>query len=351
MFLQTSPWGWPLLHVPNLGFPAGANIFWIDAVPIVALIAKLLAGIVHGPLNLLGFYLFACLVMPGIAMTWITWLAGHRHLLATITASAIADAAPTLLYRWGHTALMAQFLIVSALGLYLLSLYRPSKRRVSAAWLGLLAVTLLTAAYLFAMIGACWMAALLQRRLNGVASTAYLAMEALAAVSLVLVLMLLTGILTLGAGAANLHDLGNYGFGGFSTNLGSLFVPQMSGVVPGLAQYRIGRGMQYEGFGYVGTGTLLLLVASLPRGVGWLWAAPRRHAALMAVLAGSLLFALSNHIYLGNHLLFSAPLPDPVLRLFNLFRSSGRFVWLPGYAIMAGSIVLALRGPRSWLTA
>jgi Family of unknown function (DUF6311) len=350
MFLQTSPWTWPLLQVPNLGFPTGTNIFWIDAVPIVALVAKLLAGIMHAPVNLLGFDLFVCLVLPGVAMTGLAWVAGQRYLLAAVTASAIADAAPTLLYRWGHIPLMAQFLVIAALGLYLLNQHRPTDRRVGAAWLSLLGVTLLTNFYLFAMVGACWSAALLQRKLNGAASMAYLVIEALVAISLMLTVMLVTGIVVPGASSSNVNVISAGGFGGFSTNLGSLFVPQMSVVLPGLVHYRIGMGMQYEGFGYVGTGTLLLLMAGLPHGVGWLRGAAHRHSVLLAIVVGSFLFALSNHIYLGSHQLVTIPLPYRVLRLFNLFRSSGRFVWLPGYAIMAGSIVLCLKQPRpQWM--
>lgn len=350
LFLQQAPWAWPLLQAPDLGFPTGTNIFWIDAVPVVALLAKLLDTFVHGPLNLLGLDLFACLVLPGIALTGVVWVAGHRHLLAAITASALADAAPPLLFRWGHIPLMAQFLIVAALGLYLLSLQRPRASRVRLGWLALLAVTLLTNVYLFAMVGACWAATLVQRRLDGTASTRGLAIEALVAVVLMLGLMAAMGILSVAAPTTELRHVSAGGFGWLSTNLGSLLVPQMSGIVPGLAHFRIGMGSQYEGFGYVGTGVLLLLLAGLPGAVRWLRTAPRHHAALIAVLLGSFLFALSNRVFLGSHLLVVVPLSEPVRGLFGLLRSSGRFVWLPGYALMAGSVILALRRQRSWPT-
>ena len=351
LFLQQCPWAWPLLQVPALGFPGGTNLFWIDAVSIVALLAKLLDSVAHGPLNLLGFDLFACLVLPGIALTWLLWVAGHRHLLAAITASALADAAPPLLYRWGHIPLMAQYLIIAALGLYLLSLERPRVPHVRLAWLALLALTLLTNVYLFVMVGGCWAAGLVQRRLNGTATTAGLAIEGLVVVLPVLGLMVVTGILSVGSPASDLGRITALGFGWSSTNLGSLLVPQMSGVVPGLAHYQIGMGSQYEGFGYVGTGVLLLLLAGLPGAARWLRTAPRHHAALIAVLLASMLFALSNRVFLGSHLLVTVPVPQAVLRLFGLLRSSGRFVWLPGYAIISGSVVLALRRKRSWPTA
>jgi hypothetical protein len=351
LFLQQGRWAWPLLQVPDLGFPGGTNLFWIDAVPIVALIAKLLDSIFHGPLNLLGFDLFACLVLPGIALTGVVWVAGHRHLLAAITASALADAAPPLLYRWGHIPLMAHYLIIAALGLYLLSLQRPRAPRVRLGWLALLAVTLLSNIYLFVMVGGCWAAGLVQRRLNGTAATASLTIEGLVVVLPVLGLMALTGIVSVGSPATGLGQISALGFGWSSTNLGSLLVPQMSGVVPGLAHYQIGMGSQYEGFGYVGTGVLLLLLAGLPGAVRWMRGTPRHHAALIAVVLASMLFALSNRVFLGSHLLVTVPVPEAVLRLFGLLRSSGRFVWLPGYAIMAGSVVLALRRKRSWPTA
>jgi hypothetical protein len=351
LFLQQGPWAWPLLQAPDLGFPTGTNLFWIDAVPIVALIAKLLDSIVHGPLNLLGFDLFACLVLPGIALTGLVWVVGHRHLLAAITASALADAAPPLLYRWGHIPLMAHYLIIAALGLYLLGLQRPGAARVRLVWLGLLAVTLLTNVYLFVIVGACWVAGLVQRRLNGDATAAGLAIEALVVVIPVLGLMAATGILSAGSPVTDLGVIRAEGFGWLSTNLGSLLVPQLSGVVPGLAHYQIGMGSQYEGFGYVGAGVLLLLLAGLPGIARWLRTASRHHAVLIALVLGSFLFALSNRVFLGSHLLVTVPVPSPALHLLGLLRSGGRFVWLPGYAIMAGSVVLALRRQRSWPTA
>ncbi len=351
LFLQHGPWAWPLLLAPDLGFPTGTNIFWLDAVPIVALIAKLLDSVVHGPLNLLGFDLFACLVLPGIAMTGIVWVAGRRHVLAAVTASAIADAAPSLLYRWGHIPLMAQYLIIAALGLYLLNLQRPRAWGVRVAWLALLAVAVLTNIYLFVMVGACWTAALVQLRLNGAATTFGLGLEALVAVIMVLGLRAATGILSAASSGSDLNQISGQGYGWLSTNLGSLLVPQMSGVVPGLAHYQIGMMSQYEGFGYVGAGVLLLLLASLPGALRWLRTAPRHHAALIVVLAGSFLFALSNRVFLGSHMLVTVPLPEFAQNLFGLLRSSGRFVWLTGYAIMAASIVLALRRPASWQTA
>lgn len=350
LFLQHGSWAWPLLHAPNLGFPTGTNIFWIDAVPIVGLCAKLLTGVVHGPVNLLGIDLFACLVLPGLAMTCVAWVALRRHLLAAVTVSAIADAAPVLLYRWGHIPLMAQFLLIFALGLYLLSLHRPRDRCVGFAWLGLLAVTLLTNFYLFAMVGACWAAALLQRRLNGAVSTVRMAVEALVVMLLVIGLMVAMGIVIGGSRAISLSQISAQGYGWASTNLGSLFIPQMSGAVPGMARNRIGMIPQYEGFGYLGAGVLLLLLAGLPGVACRMRTAPRHHAVLLAVLSGSFLFALSNRVYLGSHLLFTVPLPASVQALFGLFRSSGRFVWLPAYALMAGSAILALGRPRSWWT-
>ena len=91
LFLARGAWGWPLLHAANLGFPAGTNIFWIDSVPIAGLAAKLLAGVVHGPVNLLGFDLLGCLVLPGLAMSWVVWAAA---LLQRRLSGAASPAGP-----------------------------------------------------------------------------------------------------------------------------------------------------------------------------------------------------------------------------------------------------------------
>jgi hypothetical protein len=211
--LMKAPWGWPVLLAPNLGVSPGTNIFWLDAVPWVSLSGKVLFGLTGLSVNLLGLYLFACFVLPGLAMTLLLMTAGQRSLMAALSGTIIANATPYLLYRWGHVATQGQYLILFGFVLYFAAIRAPASWRVSAAWLSLLTLAALTGMYLFVMVGALWSASVVQRRLISGVSTVRCAVEAAAIIGFVTTLMRLTGMLSSDLGGA-----GSSGFGSWSMN-------------------------------------------------------------------------------------------------------------------------------------
>jgi len=339
--LVKAPWTLPVLFTPLLNAPQGINIFWLDALPWVSLAGRLLHSATGVPVNLIGLFLLACLALPAVAMTTLLAAAGHREPIAALSGSLIAVATPYLLFRWGHIALSAQFLIVLALSLYLVHRRRPRDLRLAAVWSLFLPFVLLTNVYLLAMCGACWGAALMQRRVDGRISTEWAAVEVLCVAGGMLMVMEPTGILSSDLGSA-----ASWGFGWWSMNLLSPIVPQMSGLIPPLARFRIGMPGQYEGFAWVGGGVLFLGVLTARAWLRWLRARARAHLVLLAVFGLFFLFALSNRIYAGTFLLVDINLPAPLVGLLGMFRSSGRFFWPIGYAFAAGSIVLTLRNFR-----
>ncbi|HVC59475.1 MAG TPA: DUF6311 domain-containing protein [Acetobacteraceae bacterium] len=341
LYLMRAPWALPVLYVPNLAAPHGTNIFWLDAVPWVSLFGKTVFWFTGLPVNLLGGFVFACFALPGVAMTALLATCGQRNICAAVAASIIAESAPFLWFGWGHLALSAQFLLIVALCLYCVASRRPGDRRVSLSWLALLLLTALTNLYLLAMVLGIWGAAFLQQCLLPRAAIRALVAEPLVIIASLVLVMLVTGILT-----PDLRSAGTSAFGVLSMNLASLIVPQMSGIVPGLAAYRVGMGMQHEGFAYLGLGVLLILATTVRSSLVWFRRNARRHVVGIALLALFFLFALSNKVYLGSHLLVEIPLPEPVTRALGTFRSSGRFIWPVGYALMAFGILQVLRSFR-----
>ena len=130
--LLHAPWGWPLLLVPHLVPPDGTNIFWLDAVPAVSILGKLLVSLTGYEINILGLYQFLCLALPGVAMTTVLAVGGQRNLIAAIAATILTCATPFLWFRWGNPALHAHFLVVFALALYLASHAPPRPARHAA---------------------------------------------------------------------------------------------------------------------------------------------------------------------------------------------------------------------------
>lgn len=335
-----SPWQLPLFYIAALGNPTGTNVIFTDIVPIVALAGKLIHSLTGATVNLYGAYLVLCFALPGMMMTLVLIATKTRYALAAITGAIFANAMPALLWRWGDIALEAQFLLIGALALYLLSLRKPAWRGPAAAWIGYLALAYLANIYLFAMVGAIWLCAVVQRRLNGLATTRQGFATGLLTLALVTILIALGGQFGAGGGLPFAE------YGHYSMNLLSPFAPQESGVFPAMGGIVDATGGQYEGFNYLGVGLLLVSLLVLPAEAGWLRRNARRHVALLITFVALTAFAISHRVFIGHLLLLEAPMPHYLNPVLGIFRSSGRFFWLIGYAQIAVVVVLAFRRPR-----
>ena len=338
LYYVQGPWNLPLFYVSALGTPAGMNVIFMDVVPIVALIGKLIHSLTGATVNLYGGYLFLCFALPGVMMTLVLIAARIRYGLAAVIAAIFANAMPASLWRWGHIGSGSHYLLIGALALYLFSLKKPACRSAAILWIPYLILTYLTNIYLFAMVGVVWLCSVMQRRLNGLATTR----EALGAGSLTIALVMsVIAISGQFGGGTGLPFSG--GYGAFSMNLLSPFVPQDSGLFPGAGGVIDANGHQYEGFNYLGVGLLLASLLVLPTEAGWLRRNLRRHVSLLVGFAALTAFAISHRVFAGHWLLFELPIPLYVLWALGIFHSSGRFFWLIGYAQMAIVIVLGFR--------
>jgi hypothetical protein len=87
----------------------------------------------------------------------------------------------------------------------------------------------------------------------------------------------------------------------------------------------------YEGFSYVGTSTILLLIVYI-----FLFKKKLKNEDIWQKTSTSIwisatllfIFSLSNKVYFGTNKLIEIPLPESLLQLFATFRSTGRFTWL-----------------------
>lgn len=337
-YLAQAPWTLPLLHVPAITPPVGMNAFWLDPVPWLGLLARPVSALAGHTVNLLGGFLFLAFALPGVALAALLRAAGQRGLAAAAAAALLADPMPPLLSEWGHVALCAQVLVVAALALYVAG--RHDGRIRPWLWSLLLALALLTHLYLFVMVGGIWTAAFCQAALDGAPARRRLAWQAGLTMAGIVALGLLTGIVS-----RKIGDGGTTGFGVFSMNLASPFLPQSSGVLPPLRTYWV--GMRSQVLAWPGFGVWLVVLAALA--FAWRerpWALLRRHAALAAVLLGFFLFALSDRVTLGARVLLAVPLPEGVAFALGAFRASGRFVWPVLYALLALGLLGLLRRAR-----
>jgi hypothetical protein len=247
--------------------------------------------------------------------------------------------APPQLHRMGHDTLCAHWLLLGMLWLHLRPVPDAASARRSVGWAALFNVLVAGIhPYLSAMVFLLTLGLLarlfwVERQL----SRAWL-LGAPAGV-----LGAVGGIFYAFGYIGQPTGLGATGFGFFSADLLSFFNSMGQGWLPRLPA---GPG-QYEGYGYLGAGVLALGVAAV---VAWRVRAPREPLSwrpllpLLVVAGGFFLYALSSKMTVAGHTFLSmrsliAPLEPALAPL----RSSGRFIWLPGYVVTAGVLALTVR--------
>ena len=343
-------WHWPPLQIENLRWPDGANAIYADVIPGLALLAKLLKTLTGWSVDYFGPWIFTSFLLQPVAGAFLLRSFGVRSPLILTAGCLLIFALPVFLHRVDHPVLQAHWLLLFALGLAVRTARGPDPLRALAWLAALTALLLLVNAYLYAMAATMLLAAtaeaLRRRALGWMAAAAW-------------------GALWLALSAAMLWLLGyfagsgpGWGYGYYSMNLVSPILPQRSAVLPGFSDWVMtgvakhegdivdANGFQrYEGYNYLGLGTLLVLLLAVALGWRRLWAGLRRQPflALAAVALG--VFALSNEVWLAYGHLTTLPEPPKVLQQF---RSTGRFFWPLAYLLLAGGIAfLAAARPRA----
>lgn len=324
-YFLAAPWGWPPMQADAL---AGANTMLTDNVPVAVLLLKpFRAWLPPGFYLQEGWIALAWLLQP-VAAVYALHGAGVRSWPGTIAVAALS-LLPTLLVRFGHTALCTHALILLALGLYF-RLIRTGR----GWWMGapLLLVSLLVHPYLMAMVAAVLLAgplSLLLARRRWLSSAAWLALG-----------LAVTGSAAVAFGVGG-GGLALAGHGIFSMNLLAPFTPSRSTLFPDMTFDMTG-AQTGEGYQYLGAGLLMLLLVAAGLtafgrgGVRW-----RDHLGLVLVLLGLTLFAASGTAYLGRYqLTHFTDIPTFVQQ----FRVTGRFFWPVAYALLVWAVAVVVRG-------
>ncbi|HEX3478177.1 MAG TPA: DUF6311 domain-containing protein, partial [Kofleriaceae bacterium] len=135
------PWHWPLLEVRTLNVPYRQSIAFNDSLPLWALLHKAVATVIppwrdDSARGFLGLsYGLAVALQTGFGVATLRAL-GHRSWGATIVTSVFFVSIPAWLFRFYHASLFANFLVLSALYLYLITpANAPAPGRVRGAQL------------------------------------------------------------------------------------------------------------------------------------------------------------------------------------------------------------------------
>ena len=337
-WFRLEPWRFPLGQISGYGYPVGTSVAFMDAVPLIAIPLKLLSPWLGPDFQYLGLWGLISLCGQILLGLLILNEFTRSYPLKILGALLLALAPPLAFRMFYNSSLTAHWLLLAAIWFVMVE-YRRGLWR--GAWVGLFAVATLIHAYFIPMLMPLWLVGLLFRYQKQPRQWG-LAVDVLAVAGAV-------ALAGYGIGLFNLagDSLGGMGFGVFSWNLNGFFNPLhfSSALVKGLPT---GTGGQYEGFSYLGLGNLLLLPIALylfPQKeltrTRWRFILPLAAAALVLTL-----IALTHEAYWGETPLWLIPLPDSLLKLGAIIRSSGRFIWPVFYLVVLFSLITIIRNVR-----
>jgi hypothetical protein len=326
-FFRLEHWQLPPGAAKNYGMDMGSSIVFTDSIPLAALLFKVLRAALTDKFQYFGAWMLACYILQA-TFAWLLSGLATRYVVPRLAITALFVLSPLLPDRAiGHYALMAHWLVLAALYLYV----RAPERHATTLWCVLICGTALIHAYLLYLVLAVTFADAARRRWIDRTATTLDTLRSTLVITLGLLgTMWMAGYFTIPATA---FSGGVEYYGRYAANLNSLWNPLWgSRFLPGLP---VIAGSDFEGYGYLGLGVLAMLPVAL-------FACWRRHCAVAAprylpLAAVALLLwamALSNEVAWGDRVLFTVPLPHQLLELAAMVRASGRLQWVGYYALM-----------------
>ena len=326
-FFRNEAWTYPLGRIYDYLAPVGSSIALTDSIPLLAIPLKLVSGLLPTSFQYLGFYLMMNYVLMGVfGYLLVRDLTPCRRQRALGVALLLLT--PPFLQRWGHIALSSHWIVLWALWN---SLRTPLPSRPRSWFLRWLPIWLVAAAihpYLVIMVAGLTVAhgvrvVVIDRSIDG--------RHALGGLLLLVLALLLVWH---AAGYFVFSDAfapGNAPIYTFSMNINAAWNPMATSTL--LRDLPTNWG-QYEGYGYLGAGLLLLslvALALLPM-AGHDRRRSLRHLPLAIVVVGLTIFALSNRLTLGDRIVYEYTYPDFIRPAVETVRAMGRFFWPAFYA-------------------
>jgi hypothetical protein len=335
-FFRLENWHLPPGAATNYGMEMGSSIVFTDSIPLLALLFKALRAALPDKFQYFGLWMLACYVLQAV-FAWLLSGTATRLVAPRLIITALFVLSPVLPDRAiGHYALMAHWLVLAALYLYL----RAPMRFATASWCLLICGAALIHAYLLYMVLAVAVADAARRRwIDRTATTLDAVRSTLIVATALLATMWIAGYFRIPASS---FSGGAEYYGRYAANLNALWNPHWGSLfLPGLP---VIAGAEYEGFNYLGLGVL----AMVPLAAFAWWRtrpqrAARRHIPLAVVALLLWAIALSNQVAWGDRILFTIPLPNVILELAAMVRASARLVWVGYYALVLAVAAVVVR--------
>ena len=345
LFFRNSGWHFPIGLMDNIVYPNKVSVIYTDSIPLFAVPFKLLASVLPTSFQYFGLFGLLCYFLQGAVSGMILFRLG-RSVPFAFVGSWFFILSTTLIQRvFFHNALAAHFILLLCIYVCITKNDRPRTfGRDLAKWCGLFCLAASIHAYFIPMV----LIFALGFFINDCIATRRFRIPIITFVLSTIPGLLVLYVLGAFYGSGSRADVG---LGSYSANLLTMVNPATQ--VDPLDWSKFLKGMttvstsQDEGFAYLGLGILLavfLAIISLFRHLAAVRTAfqsssmRRRLVTGMVVFMVFFLIALSPTITVEGHIVLTYHLPDIVTKVWSIFRSSGRFIWVPAYLVMFAAL-------------
>lgn len=344
-FFRNSDWHFPIGLMDSVAYPSLTSIIYIDSVPLFNIIFKILSPFLPETFQFFGIWGLCCLALNGGIGALIVRSLSKDTIGAILASPIFVLTTFTIQRLYTHTALAANWLILLAILVVVLERKRILNKKDCILWAGLFALGVGVNIYYLPilaiiMIVNCIYHALLANNW---------AMPALAFVSSLAGTFICFWLL------GGLYHLGSTGLdalntGALSSNLNSLFNPMetllyLSGFSAFLPSRPLAFFGQYEGYGYLGLGGILLCLLMVMGAI--LYRCNKvleRKEFILVIIAFVLLVIASMGVVVtfDDKVLFQIPYPEFFNKIWSTFRSNGRFIWGAWDVLVVSALVVIL---------
>ncbi|WP_248724604.1 DUF6311 domain-containing protein [Seonamhaeicola sp. ML3] len=336
-FFRNEEWHFPIGYIENFNYPAGTNVGFTDSIPVLAIIFKTFSSVIPENFQYFGLWLLSNHLLTAFFSIKIL----SRFKVSTIQILLFAILItynPVLVYRCMHPALCAHWLILASTYYYLsfseIGVFKALNRQ-----LVLTVFSALVNPYLFfIVVGFGFILPIKAYYIHNKISLKLFLFYLFVPIVLVLLSWYTIGMISFNSNV-DMEVSNSYGL--YSFNLNSFWNPDgFSKFLPGLKKVT---NHQYEGFGYLGLGFIVLIVSTVIiyfTKLNTVVLKKKELLPLYLLCFGYFLFSITNSVSYGEQVLFEYYLPSYVSRLGSVFRASGRFVWVLYYLMLFYSIVV-----------
>lgn len=346
-FYRHSGWNFPLGLIDTMAYPNMTSVIFTDSIPLFAFIFKVFRFMLPPEFQYFGWFGLMCFMLQGgIGAKLVKRYIDSSY--GVVLGGMFFVLSPVFIDRmYWMTALAGHFLCLLAL-MFVVYYDRSycSTKKAAAGWGILGALCGSIHIYFLPVCGIILLGFVILDLVKGKKKwKAFLPLASYIGAAAVVIFLL--------GGFFSGMKAGNDGLGYYSFNLNGFYNPHGWSAFLKDMPYT---DSQYEGFGYLGLGMLLLLFSAVPV---WLGNGKKpetpvtennsrvsRHIYGIVwsfIIAATLLAAASNVVMYGDKVLYEMQLPDLIFKAWSIFRATGRLIWPVIYLMVLGGICMDRR--------